>query len=130
MSAKKASKKTVEELSCDRCVHPGACCKLMVISDKAGGFCYEPTATADDIRKDMASKWLPFEPVRPDFREVKRGDKLYWWFTCPKVTPEGRCSIYENRPGLCRAFNAGDDPLCVHYRDTDGAPILPQIPIL
>lgn len=35
-------------------------------------------------------------------------------FAC-RALVGGRCSIYEDRPGLCRRFVAGSDALCVEY---------------
>lgn len=38
-------------------------------------------------------------------------------FSCHKLTPEGRCSIYETRPEHpCRSYLAGEDLLCVLFR--------------
>jgi len=38
---------------------------------------------------------------------------------CPKLTPDGRCSIYEMRPLLCRIGQAGDW-WCIEARRNHG----------
>ena len=63
---------------------------------------------------------LPFHPTRiAGCREDRktRLDYAWWFFGCGKLLPNGKCGDYENRPALCRSFEAGGDSgLCVHAR--------------
>lgn len=43
------------------------------------------------------------------------GEHNSWRLWCPNLTREGRCGDYENRPRLCRSFQAGSDPLCIMH---------------
>lgn len=107
---------------CDRCFAPGQCCKRMYLSNKEGPF----TVWLDrDITEQMKDKELPFVAI---------GEILNKWvdefgtgreygvvlFTCPKLGKDGRCTIYENRPEVCKSFEAGSDPLCVHFGGAEG----------
>ena len=44
----------------------------------------------------------------------------YVTFNCVNLTKDGRCGDYENRPWLCRVFEPGEGPLCVHWRGAEG----------
>lgn len=109
---------------CDSCSKPGACCNDMVLF----GARWPGTAWADSWREDAlghidnAIPGHPFIPLRleiveGDCRDPAAGDrdygKVHW--ACTKLTPEGRCGIYEDRPQLCRDYAAGSDRLCVMY---------------
>jgi len=63
----------------------------------------------------MDEKGWPFVPVKhaPFLLDGVKVDA--WLFTCSALNAEGRCSIYETRPQLCRDFKAGSDPLCVYH---------------
>ena len=58
---------------------------------------------------------LPFMPLmtRPDGR---------WLLWCPVLGRDGRCTDYENRPALCRSFEAGSDPLCAMHHPSPTRP--------
>jgi Fe-S-cluster containining protein len=59
---------------------------------------------------------LPFRPLI----QLPDGSDWLWW--CPALDDRtGRCTIYADRPQLCRDYAAGSDPLCVHFvaRDDD-----------
>ena len=49
-----------------------------------------------------------------------------WLFSCPKLGPNGRCTIYKDRPELCKTYEPGNDMMCVHVRGPDGRPFVPQ----
>lgn len=56
----------------------------------------------------MLSHGLPFVPAHQD-------ESGMWWYSCTQLGRDGRCRSYEDRPQLCRVFEPGEDPLCVHY---------------
>jgi Fe-S-cluster containining protein len=53
---------------------------------------------------------LPFRPIAGSM--TAEG----WRYWCPALDRStGRCTIYDNRPELCRSYNAGRDNLCIHH---------------
>jgi Fe-S-cluster containining protein len=70
-----------------------------------------------DSRKDSEGRAYPFEAVGPDL-SVPHVDAetqqpyAYWLFSCPKLGPDGRCTIYADRLDTCRMYEAGEDELC------------------
>lgn len=110
---------------CDSCFAPGACCKGFVLRDSDG----DPATfwVADGIK--APSDWLasgdhplPFVPMRASevFTDPDTGhDYQSWLYECTKVTRDGRCSIYDTRPQLCRSFEPASGGLCVHYRGAE-----------
>ncbi len=106
---------------CDKCPKPGNCCKKMQISaprnDGAGTeqVTFWLDEGPDAARAYMKVAGLPFEPLEVlQVFETAEGRKYgNYSFTCPKLGDDGRCTIYENRPQLCRDYKAGQDPLCV-----------------
>lgn len=101
--------------ACDTCPKPGNCCRLFTLS----GTFWDDT--------DIAEQWklyegkYPFVPVRRKagyaFVIDQESGRMYssWQFSCPKLGPDGRCTIYETRPDTCRVFEPGSDPICVLY---------------
>lgn len=51
---------------------------------------------------------LPFVPI-------EKSDSLGWLFACTLLDEQGRCSDYEHRPALCRAYVPRSDPLCIMH---------------
>lgn len=106
---------------CDTCPKPGACCTDFALNI---GRLSKDNWQVEATRK-MRAHNLPFAPLRlavtgkeTDGQEAEFNGRVMIRFTCPLVTPEGRCSDYENRPHLCRAYQPKQDALCVLY----GAP--------
>lgn len=97
---------------CDTCTNPGHCCKSFVLwtneLEATEGWAPKPM-TEIEVRRKMVSnpdKW-PFVLASVDPDGVAR-------WSCPKLDSRGRCSIYEQRPQLCRDFEPGSDPeMCV-----------------
>jgi hypothetical protein len=98
---------------CDICTSPGRCCTDLALSggDKVRGFLNDRDMTRERVEEVLIAHNLPFKPLR----EEQKSDGMVWRFTCPKLTPEGRCGDYENRPNLCRDYQPGEDGLCVYY---------------
>lgn len=105
--------------ACDTCPKPGACCR---------GF--HLPLYADHPLKIlvlMAANWLPYLPVdsRYELFELdnenwatdKRRDYTY---NCPALGHDGRCTIYEDRPDICRRYQPGQDQLCVVWQPPVG----------
>ncbi len=111
-------------VTCDRCVAPGTCCKAFPLNQN-----FWLGTHPDEIRRFLAEKGLPFEPLRR--MDIWRGGDdegawlEKWFFSCPKLGPDGRCTIYEDRPNLCKIYAPGTDHMCVHVRGPDGQPLLP-----
>ncbi len=101
---------------CDTCRAPGQCCThLYLITDVSLAYWLdEPFPT-----KALKHR-LPFKPLPADLGMVDfdmQHHKLYGTpaFTCPKLTPQGRCSIYHSRPQLCRDYQPLTDSMCAEY---------------
>lgn len=119
---------------CDACTNPGRCCTgftlpvarwketpleaLVVMATVNVGTTTEGWSLLLDPRpgkprrRDLVSAdvGLPFMPL-----SRQPNGNWRWW--CPHLV-KGRCSIYEDRPTLCRQFEAGTDPLCcMHVPD-------------
>lgn len=96
---------------CDVCISPGACCRKVYLS---GGPKDDPTRQIDapmsfERAEHLALGYgLPFRPSEqlPDGR---------WSWSCTALGGDGRCTIYETRPQLCRLYAPGQDRLCVHF---------------
>lgn len=100
-----------------KCVGCATCCRLA-----CSEFSYEElkhkASNGDNFAKQFVSIFIPYEDeniarkIYPEYFELLAdkldGEKVYFYH-CPKLTAENRCSDYENRPGICRDFP--DNPL-------------------
>ncbi len=98
---------------CDLCHDPGHCCRafFLTVAVPLGGGPDEAAAALAETIPDA-----PFVPLeRSDLEHSDTVD--YWRWTCPALTPLGRCSVYETRPQPCRSFEAGSagDGLCTMH---------------
>lgn len=101
---------------CDTCPAPGACCRKFALSHWF----------ADDM--DIEEQWepyrqfYPFNPIGPHYRAdrvrqlVDGTSRSIWFFSCPKLGADGRCTIYAGRPETCRRFQPMSDKLCALYK--------------
>ena len=78
-------------MDCAQCA--GACCEEVHLSAE---FVFRPGH--DDV-----AEWLR-QHGEPSV------DGLRWELRCIKLEPGGRCSIYEDRPQLCRDYEPGGAP--------------------
>lgn len=107
---------------CDRCQGKGACCSGFMLNSGSWPSGDWPsgigrTLTADQVVKalrdnpqphvDGVSRTLRFHPLYQD--DAKR-----WHFWCD-AWKDGRCSIHNQRPNLCRDYPAQHDKLCWHF---------------
>lgn len=103
---------------CDTCSNPGTCCHNFTINTRPiAADNWEAHAT-----KIMQEVGLPFLPIsfhRHDANGNPYGitdDEIgYCRYSCPKLGVDGRCTIYENRPQLCRDYKPASDALCVYF---------------
>ena len=113
---------------CDRCFAPGQCCRDLVLSRQDGHVVtsWADTDPAQSLADSIGPHW--FEPVSvwgewtvPEGADEDAGRtyRAHRW-GCRALGPGGRCTVYDERPRLCRDFEAGSDPLCVHYRGAEG----------
>lgn len=103
--------------ACDTCPKPGNCCNDFSLT--GGGSIWAKGFSVDSWMEGgtqyMKDIGLPFLPLRIDEKIESVGGEVALRYTCPLVTPAGRCGDYENRPQLCRDYQPGDDRLCVLY---------------
>lgn len=96
---------------CAICPDPGHCCRKFYFHRT-----YWKDEGLDAAQSELNSWNSPFiiKDWQPQTFKADSGREYAGVIcSCSKVTAEGRCSIYENRPRTCRVFAAGSDPLCV-----------------
>lgn len=100
-----------------KCIGCATCCKLA-----CSEFSYEElkqkAQNGDNFATQFIGIFIPYEnedeprKIYPEYFELLHekleGEKVYFYH-CPKLTEENRCSDYENRPNICRDFP--DNPL-------------------
>lgn len=95
---------------CDVCTNPGHCCRHFGMS------LWETTIEgAEALFKDRD---YPFQVLAIDgpWTDEESG-REYGRFSCSCPKNEaGRCTIYEDRPALCREYEPASDRLCVFHR--------------
>jgi Fe-S-cluster containining protein len=102
--------------ACDTCAKPGACCNDFVLNGYNGALRFSEGNWQAEAIERMDGMEMPFRPLRIDADQAgSEPGQVMIRFTCPAVTDEGRCSIYENRPQLCRVYQPLQDKLCVMY---------------
>lgn len=108
---------------CDTCTSPGHCCRDLTLYRAGKG---ELVTVWDDVGPAAftSEHKFPFEPIERVGQWTAPADdgdgdagRVYsaWRFRCTALGEDGRCTIYENRPQLCRDFEPASGPLCVMY---------------
>lgn len=100
-----------------KCIGCATCCKLA-----CSEFSYEElklkALNGDNFATQFTSIFIPYEnenqarEIYPEYIELlaeKLGNEKVYFYHCPKLTPENKCSDYENRPQICKDFP--DNPL-------------------
>lgn len=108
--------------ACDTCAAPGACCRDIPIHSGTWGNFY-PRQWPHEAVAYLGAKMPghPFIPLRLEMfppEEIPadaEGPYGMGRWSCTRLTPEGRCDDYDNRPALCRAYEPLSDRLCVMY---------------
>lgn len=102
-------------LLCSVCPAPGSCCKHfnLLLGETHAFTTWKDEGIAAAIA-EVSARGLPYTVDEICNEYVAEGGRVYvsWWFSCDKVTPEGRCSIYNERPNVCRIFLPGTNELC------------------
>ncbi len=101
--------------NCSGCA---TCCKL-ACSEFSPEELQEKAQNGDNFAQQFTSVFVPYETfeeaeaVYPEYIQLLREkvDGQVYFYHCPKVTKDNRCSDYENRPQICRDFP--DNPLAV-----------------
>ena len=98
------------------CIGCGVCCNFAVSE-----FSFEElqlkAKNGDNFASQFISVFIPYENmnevenVYPEYVQMLNdsGESGYYFYHCPKVTEDNRCSDYENRPQICRDFP--DNPI-------------------
>lgn len=103
-----------KKFSCSCC---SACCKL-ACSEFSNEELVLKAKNGDNFASQFVSVFIPYESeeeaqkVYPEYFELlknKAPNEKVYFYHCPKVTEEGRCPDYENRPQICRDFP--DNPI-------------------
>lgn len=126
---------------CDVCHSPGFCCKGFELSmtfwadeGDEGVLAWLAQYSVNHPDEDM-SHYVPIsDMLQPTWQDEMHNGRSYVKrrFNCTALSASGRCTIYETRPGPCRRYQAGTDPLCVMFRvrealgyiDKDGGPVI------
>lgn len=103
---------------CDTCRAPGSCCNGFTLGggvecdERQAAFVGRPSyADALGLARKNGTPFIPSHP------EQIRPGVWQWRYSCPRLTAEGRCGDYENRPLTCRTYRPGQDQLCAEYVD-------------
>lgn len=95
------------ECECNKC---GECCRLAV-SEYSFDQLKQRAMKGDKYSEDFISVFVPYnseeeaKKINPEYFELLNilvEDKIYYYY-CPK-TDGNLCSIYENRPDICKDF--------------------------
>lgn len=100
-----------------KCIGCATCCKL-ACSEFSYQELKQKASAGDNFATQFISIFIPYEDenaakqIYPEYfkllSDTLDGEKVYFYY-CPKLTKENRCSDYENRPQICRDFP--DNPL-------------------
>lgn len=104
-----------EEFHCKGCA---TCCNL-ACSEYSPEELSKRAENGDNFAKQFTSIFIPYnskeeaQKVYPEYIELldESGEKDVYFYHCPKLTCDKKCSDYENRPDICRHFP--DNPLCI-----------------
>ena len=104
-----------EMFKCSGCA---TCCRL-ACSEFSPEELKQKAANGDKFAQQFTSIFIPYESMDeaekfyPEYIKLlkeKVEEKVYFYH-CPKLTDDNRCSDYENRPQICRDFP--DNPLAI-----------------
>ena len=94
---------------CNKC---GACCKLAV-SEYSYTQLKQRAMRGDKFSEDFISVFVPYESEEDAkaanteyfelLNKLVEEDKIYYYH-CPKIGKDNLCTIYENRPNICKDF--------------------------
>ena len=101
-----------------KCVGCATCCKL-ACSEFSPEELKQKADNGDNFAGQFLSVFIPYDSkeearkIYPEYIELleENGENDVYFYHCPKVTEDNRCSDYENRPQICRDFP--DNPLSI-----------------
>ena len=101
-----------------KCVGCATCCKL-ACSEFSPEELKQKADNGDNFAGQYLSIFIPYDSkedarkIYPEYIELleENGENDVYFYHCPKVTEDNRCSDYENRPQICRDFP--DNPLSI-----------------
>ena len=96
------------EESCDNCPKRGQCCKDFWLRDRDIPHAYTTVDNKKTIINRLKKENWPFVPIGKE--------KTWWKFKCLKLGKDGKCTIYKDRPQLCKDFQIGQDILCYYKK--------------
>ncbi len=104
-----------KEFSCKGCA---VCCNL-ACSEFSPDELKEKAKNSDNFATQFLSVFVPYKSkdeakkVYPEYIEMleKNKEENVYFYHCPKLNENKRCSDYENRPKICRDFP--DNPLAI-----------------
>lgn len=110
--------KACDTLLCDNCKRPGRCCSGFALN-----FVHQPETNLEALVA-LATAWPSNGALGLPFMPLWRTRAHHWLYWCPLLGRDGRCTDYENRPDLCRTYQAGSDMLCaMHIPVPDVPPV-------
>lgn len=100
------------------CVGCATCCKL-ACSEFSPAELEIKAQNGDNFAHQFLSVFVPYDSIEeaqkvyPEYIELlkQKGCENVYFYHCPKLTADNRCSDYENRPQICRDFP--DNPLSI-----------------
>lgn len=99
------------------CIGCATCCKL-ACSEFSYDELKQKAKMGDNFASQFISIFIPYDDetipkqIYPEYFDLlaeKLGTEKVYFYYCPKLTPENRCSDYQNRPQICKDFP--DNPL-------------------
>ena len=101
-----------------KCVGCATCCKL-ACSEFSPEELKRKADNGDNFAGQFLSIFIPYDSkedarkIYPEYIDLleENGENDVYFYHCPKVTEDTRCSDYENRPQICRDFP--DNPLSI-----------------
>lgn len=102
---------------CEICPKPGHCCSNFFLRQDGQAFTAWKTSWQEDAQAFLDERGLPFTPDLLD-QETEGDEGIYGVpiFSCVHLQ-NGRCSIYSDRPNVCRIFIPAASSLCVMYAE-------------
>jgi Fe-S-cluster containining protein len=105
---------TAEASLCETCTDPGRCCRRFSLN--IGWF--SKANWKQEAEKALEQYNVPFyaESIYKEEAEM-----VVPWFSCTKLGGDGRCTIYDERPHVCRTYKPGSDELCAMHKTEPGS---------
>ena len=93
---------------CQNCKDRGVCCKAFYLNDDQPPWAFKTIEDKAQTEERLKNKNLPF-------RIIGR-TKYHWVFGCNCLSAEGFCTIYKNRPAVCKKYRPGCGLLCCYSK--------------